>query len=374
MNKLKRICAAMTAVCVLGSFAYASQEVKLAAEKPSIFNFFGLFKKEATPTAATDEVKNVTANKGSLTVYKDTVAHGTLSSSVNGTYDVTYVIAQPPKKGEITITDSKTGSFTYVPNDGATGTDSFIFSAMIETKDGEESDTAEVQIAITEKEEQPDDNEKPETPPNSKFVYQDMLGHWGEYSALKLADKNIMKGIEVRGKYYYYPDTLLTRADFTVLLMSALDIDVEKAREIGNPFADAADIPAWANLYAKAAYDAGIISGSLENGKLYFHPYDVLTRIEIIQILDKTIKPDTVNMTRSEYADMYLVPEWGRQAVQNMTDYGILKGYDDNTVRPYVKINRAMSAEFILQILNYRDENPVMMKQIYAKMNSDTLK
>lgn len=156
--------------------------------------------------------------------------------------------------------------------------------------------------------------------------------------------------------------------------MSALDIDVEKAREIGNPFADAAEIPAWANLYAKAAYDAGIISGSLENGKLYFHPYDVLTRIEIIQILDKTIKPDTVNMTRSEYADMYLVPEWGRQAVQNMTDYGILKGYDDNTVRPYVKINRAMSAEFILQILNYRDENPVMMKQIYAKMNSDTLK
>ena len=60
-----------------------------------------------------------------------------------------------------------------------------------------------------------------------------------------------MKGIEVRGKYYYYPDTLLTRADFTVLLMSALDIDVEKAREIGNPFADAAEIPAWANLYAK---------------------------------------------------------------------------------------------------------------------------
>jgi len=215
---------------------------------------------------------------------------------------------------------------------------------------------------------------KPDTVPtsaktvNTGFAYEDMYNHWGQYAALKLADKNIFKGMEICGKYYFYPDTLLTRADFIVLLMSSLGIDVTEAREIANPFADAAEIPAWANLYAKAAFNAGIISGALENGKLYFRPNDTLTRIELIQILDRTIKPDAMGKSGVQYADMYLVPSWGINAVQSMTDYGILKGYDDNTVRPYVKINRAMAAEFILQIINYKNSNPVMMKQIHAEI------
>lgn len=200
------------------------------------------------------------------------------------------------------------------------------------------------------------------------IVYEDMYNHWGQYAALKLADKNIFKGMEICGKHYFYPDTLLSRADFIVLLISALGMDVTKARDIANPFADAAEIPAWANLYAKTAYDCGIISGALENGKLYFHPNDILTRIEIIKILDGVIKPDALGKSIVQYADMYLVPDWGIDAVQSMTDYGILKGYDDNTVRPYVKINRAMAAEFILQVLNYKNSNPVMMKQLNAEI------
>ncbi len=196
---------------------------------------------------------------------------------------------------------------------------------------------------------------------STSFVYQDMHNHWGNYSATKLAEKNILKGVEVRGKYYFYPDTKITRADFIVMLMSALEIDVTSACETGNPFADGYEIPDWAKLYAKAAYEMGIIDGALENGKLYFRPYDVLTRIEIIKILDRTIKPDEKPKSGSRYADMYLVPSWATECVANMTQYGILNGYEDNTVRPYVKIDRAMAAEFILKLVEYKEENPEMM-------------
>lgn len=187
------------------------------------------------------------------------------------------------------------------------------------------------------------------------FKYEDMYNHWGEYCAIKLAEKNILKGMEIKNKYYFCPDVYLTRSEFLVLLMSALDIDVSYAREIGNPFSDASEIPAWANLYVKAAYDMGIVEGNLENGKLYFRPFDTLTRIEIIKIIDKAVNPEISTKISKKYADMYLVPKWAETAVYNMTNYGILEGFEDNTIRPYVKINRAMAAQFVYKLLQYKE-------------------
>jgi hypothetical protein len=45
------------------------------------------------------------------------------------------------------------------------------------------------------------------------------------------------------------------------------------------------------NLQAKAAYDAGIIKGSLEGDKLYLRASEKLTRLESIAMLNNTIKP-----------------------------------------------------------------------------------
>ncbi|MBQ2753961.1 MAG: S-layer homology domain-containing protein [Clostridia bacterium] len=179
----------------------------------------------------------------------------------------------------------------------------------------------------------------------SKFAYVDMTNHWAEESAVTLAEKDIYVGTKINDNYYFNPDETLTRTEFLIMLVSALGLETKT--DVKVPFEDFDLVPEYAKNYILTAYSEGLIDGNLEYGKLYLRPYDVLTRIEIIKIIDKVIKCDSDE--KAKYNDMYLVPKWGEQAVSNLTKAGILKGYEDGTVRPYVKINRATASEFILK-------------------------
>ena len=148
-----------------------------------------------------------------------------------------------------------------------------------------------------------------------------------------------------------------------------MGIDVSEYAEMPSPFADAEETPAWMNLQAKAAYDAGIIKGSLEGDKLYLRASEKLTRLESIAMLNNTIKPDAEPEDLPDYTDLDIVPEWGIPYISNMTAYGLVRGYDDGTVRPFAKITRAMAAEMILQTIKYKESNPEVMRQLIAEMD-----
>jgi hypothetical protein len=294
--------------------------------------------------------------------------------------DVLFAIEIEPAHGAV-VHNATTGAFTYTPGDGYTGDDRFTFTVSGTTEDvaltsarlpvlGAQSDTGTITVAV---EEPPAATPEPEptAPPVNGFRYEDMVGHWGETSAVTLANADIMKGIKISNKYYFYPGTELTRGDFIMYLVSTLGLDVSAEAETPTPFADEDDIPSWMKLQARAAYDAEIIKGVLEDGKVYLKPDDKLTRIEVISILNNTVKPNTDAAEAIAFADKHTIPAWAEDAVRNMVQYGILKGYDDNTLRPNVKINRVMSSEFLKQILDYETAEPEMLRKLQEELDGN---
>jgi hypothetical protein len=87
------------------------------------------------------------ATDGTLAVTQDTVANGTLTATDADAGDtLVYSIVANGTRGVATITDTATGAYTYTPNTGETGSDSFTFSVNDGTVD---SNTATVTVTIS---------------------------------------------------------------------------------------------------------------------------------------------------------------------------------------------------------------------------------
>ncbi|MEC0266091.1 Ig-like domain-containing protein [Paenibacillus anseongense] len=80
-----------------------------------------------------------TAISSAVNTVQDAVYTGNLSVSRYDGDALTYAIAVNGTKGTAVITDPATGAFTYTPNPGATGTDSFTFKANDGITDSEEA-------------------------------------------------------------------------------------------------------------------------------------------------------------------------------------------------------------------------------------------
>ena len=189
-------------------------------------------------------------------------------------------------------------------------------------------------------------------PTQKPLQYEDMLEHWGAYSAGMLGAEGLIVGEEIGGRFYFYPDKVLTRMDFITLACGVFGIKTKDSLE-GNPFADK-DVPSYMLRQAIAAYEAGLITGSSQSGRLYLNPYEKLTRAEAIKILDNGLKISQPATEPLSFADANAIPKWATQAVMNMEAYGIVKGYEDNTFRPYANVSKAQAGELLYQVYKYR--------------------
>ncbi|MHB8405126.1 MAG: Ig-like domain-containing protein [Gammaproteobacteria bacterium] len=70
-----------------------------------------------------------TANNGSVTIAENAAVNGTLSATGPSGVTLTFAIVAEPKSGTVNITNAATGTFTYTPNNGFAGSDSFTFTA-----------------------------------------------------------------------------------------------------------------------------------------------------------------------------------------------------------------------------------------------------
>lgn len=288
----------------------------------------------------------ITTEDFSVTAEKNKSVNGMLKYTAE-IATVSFEITEQPTNGKVEITDYK-GSFTYTPNKDFSGTDSFAFRIKA---GGEESNISRCTVNVTE---QKDDTEE------LGFVYEDMRTHWGNYSAVKLVERDIVKGERIGKRYYFHPETNMRRLDVAEYILAAMKADFDTVdKNETHIFEDSASLPEYVNEAGYLANKKGFLAGVRDGEKVYFKPYEYINRAEIIRMIDLAMSSKTQNGDEIKFADENSIPDWAVQSVKNLVGYGIVKGFEDNTLRPFDKITKAQTAEMIYQMMKYNEENSV---------------
>ncbi|WP_075618340.1 S8 family serine peptidase [Paenisporosarcina indica] len=183
---------------------------------------------------------------------------------------------------------------------------------------------------------------------NPPVTFSDVSTHWAKKEIEALATKKIILG---KTAELFAPDAKLTRAEFSVLVARALDLEL-KAYE--GKFSDVPASKDWAYAGLEAAARAGIING-LDNGK--FNPDAQITREEIATIIVRAVKYADASLlknldTSKVFADNKKISAFAQQGVKEAVALGIVNGRAGNVFAPQDNATRAESAVMLYRALN----------------------
>lgn len=161
--------------------------------------------------------------------------------------------------------------------------------------------------------------------------------HWAFEYVMDLYAKGIVNGSDDGN---FYPDTDITRAEFTKEAVALFDLDVTTGETAF------ADVPAdeWYAPYVGAAVAAGIINGVSETE---FAPNDTVTREQMAAIIGRQLK--ATSETALEYTDAGSISDYAVPYVSALTDMGLLTG-DNNMFNPASSATRAEAAALLSRV------------------------
>ena len=189
----------------------------------------------------------------------------------------------------------------------------------------------------------------------SKFVivekavtFKDIEKHWAQEQIEVLASRSITSGNTAAT---FTPEGKLTRAEFAVLLVRALNIPTKSYEGI---FSDVTEKQSWSVLEIEAANRVGIVKGD-QNGK--FNPQDKVTREQMASMIVRAIEYKNANLlndaaSTTKFADESKISGYAKDAVQQAAALGIIKGKEGNTFAPQDDTNRAEAAVMLYRFLN----------------------
>lgn len=171
----------------------------------------------------------------------------------------------------------------------------------------------------------------------------DIAGHWAEADVLKLVSLGIVSGYE---DDTFRPGDPVTREQFVKMVAEAAGL--EPVTNPALPFADAGEVSSWAAGYVQAAYDAGIVRGMADNR---FCPQLAVDRAQAAVIVVNALKLQ-VGTDATAFADDAAIPAWAKGAVAKAVELGIIVGFEDNTFRSGLALNRAQAAAMIARMVS----------------------
>lgn len=188
----------------------------------------------------------------------------------------------------------------------------------------------------------------------------DITGHVYEKEMRSLESLKIMNG---DGKGNFFPNQLVTRAQFAAFLNRALKLpDVAT-----NPFIDTVNHSLASEVSNAAA--AGIINGVGE-GK--FMPDRTLTREEIALMVSRVVKSKGLMASPTQtpsFTDGKDIKYFND--IQPIFAYGLMEGYSDGTFRPKEQATRAQTAAVIYKMYYLLQKQEQEQQQDEEKENQE---
>lgn len=178
-------------------------------------------------------------------------------------------------------------------------------------------------------------------------VYADIqrLYQEAKHAIEALTAKYLMFGT---GQGKFSPNQEITRAEFTSLLVRALNLD--GSTQTANVFTDVKP-GAWYEKEVLAAWEAGIVKGS--GGK--FQPNEKLTREQMAVMLMNAVgasgKTEAAK-DHNKFRDDSQISSWAKEAIYSAMEKGLIKGNASNNYLPKSHASRAEAAIILLRWLD----------------------
>ena len=188
----------------------------------------------------------------------------------------------------------------------------------------------------------------------SAFAYHDTGGHWAAEEIDLLSAKEIVGGYSDGS---FRPNRDLTRAEFSKMVVSALNMENEAYSLYGVPsyFTDISG-GHWAKGFIELAYELGIVQG---NGDGTFQPERVIRRDEITAMLYRAMRLPREAEGETymlQFADAKAIPAWAEKYIAKAVEWGLITGYPDNTFRPAQRTTRAEAVVFLSRLMGARGD------------------
>jgi hypothetical protein len=284
--------------------AALSLSIALTAASPA-WALFGFGKKNAGGGAAQGAP---VASNVNITTYEGIPCRGQFSAvDVEGDAVSYSVVSEPDKGAAVVLEDGAT--FVYTPMSGKSGRDSFSYTAS--DSSGNVSEPATVNVTINRS--------------KTAVTYADMTDNAAYPAAVQMAEKGVMVGRQVGGKYLFEPDKTVSRSEFLTMAMAAAGKDGGEAASVTG-FQDDDSIPTWAKACVAEAVDDGIVRGYSRGGKVVFDPGSAVTFSEAAEILNRMLSVSDADRETSEPSD---APAWAAQSVANLESVDVMARKDD---------------------------------------------
>ncbi|MFM1652239.1 PQQ-binding-like beta-propeller repeat protein [Brevibacillus sp. B_LB10_24] len=182
-------------------------------------------------------------------------------------------------------------------------------------------------------------------PPVSDVSLSDISGHWAEKNIIQAVNKGIVKGYP---DGTFKPDHTVTRAEFAVLLMNALQPSGKGSALV---FTDKETIGSWAAKEIAQCVELGIINGYPDNT---FRPNKTITHADMITMVVRAANLPTASDAASGYLDDADIPDYARSKVAAAKLYGITSYITGNRFEPHEPSTRAESITAIMNMLRVK--------------------
>lgn len=185
----------------------------------------------------------------------------------------------------------------------------------------------------------------------SDVSFADTAQHWARLGIEALAGKGIVNG---RAADRFDPQTAINRAEFTALLMRAMQVPISDA---DIHFTDISN-DAWYAEAVKSAVQHGITAGT---SAVSFSPERNISRQEMAVMLGRTLRQLGVVLPLSEleveqildgYSDKDQLLEWALADTALLIKLGILQGRSAGQLAPAGNTTRAESAVMLQRLLD----------------------